>query len=64
MNRPSRLLTVMEVRDELPVARSTFYEWRMKRRGPRCIKLPNGEFRIRRADPDRWIDEREEDVKW
>ncbi|WIX83307.1 excisionase [Amycolatopsis carbonis] len=46
MNRPSRLLTVMEVCDELRVARSTFYEWRMKRREPRGIKLPHGGLRI------------------
>jgi hypothetical protein len=60
MNTSIKLRTVMEVRDELRVARSTFYEWRMKRRGPKCIKLPNGELRVRRTDLDRWIDEREE----
>lgn len=63
MNRPNSLLTVEEVCDELRLARRTFYEWRAKRRGPKCIKLPNGELRVRRADLDLWIDEREEDLK-
>ena len=50
-------LTVAEVCEELRVARSTFYEWRAKHRAPRCIKLPNGEMRIRRADLDAWLDD-------
>jgi predicted DNA-binding transcriptional regulator AlpA len=39
------------------VARSTFYQWRQLGRAPRCIKLPNGELRIRRADLDAWIEQ-------
>ena len=53
-------LTVDEVCDELNVARSTFYDWRAKKRAPRCIKLPNGDLRIRRTALDDWLDEREE----
>jgi predicted DNA-binding transcriptional regulator AlpA len=41
-------------------ARSTFYDWRAKGRAPRCIKLPNGEIRIRRTDFDTWLDSLEE----
>jgi len=49
-------LTVAEVCEDLQVAQSTFYEWRTKRTGPRCIKLPNGEIRVRRAELERWLD--------
>ena len=45
---------------ELGISRSTFYEWRAKGRAPRCIKLPNGEIRIRRAEFERWLDSLEE----
>lgn len=49
-------LTIGDVCDELDVPRSTFYDWRAKRRAPRCIKLPNGGLRIRRGDLDAWLD--------
>ena len=49
-------LTIADVCAELDVARSTFYDWRAKGRAPRCIKLPNGELRILRADWDAWLD--------
>ena len=55
-----QLLTLPEVREELCVSRSTFYDWRQKGTAPKCIKLPNGELRVRRADLDRWLDSREE----
>jgi len=53
-------LTVAEVCEDLGISRSTFYEWRTKGTGPRCIKLPNGEIRVRRAELERWLDSREE----
>lgn len=55
-------LTVAAVCEELGVARRTFYEWRAKKRAPRCIKLPNGELRVRRTDLDSWIESHYEDV--
>jgi predicted DNA-binding transcriptional regulator AlpA len=55
-----KLLTVATVLAELDVPRSTFYKWRSLGIGPRCLKLPNGEVRIRRADLDVWLCEREE----
>ena len=55
-------LTVAEFCDEVGIARSTFYDWRAKRLAPRCIKLPNGELRMRRAEFERWLDEHEEQV--
>jgi predicted DNA-binding transcriptional regulator AlpA len=55
-------LTVAEFCAELGVARSTFNDWRAKGTGPRCIKIPNGELRIRRTEVDRWLRAREEDA--
>lgn len=54
--RPRLHLTIADVCAELGVARSTFYDWRAARKAPRCIKLPNGEIRIRRTDLDRWLE--------
>ena len=50
-----RHLTIAELCAELGVARSTFYDWRAKGAAPRCMKLPNGELRIRRTDLDTWL---------
>lgn len=58
--RPTGHLTVQAFCDELGISRRTFYEWRAKRCAPRCIKLPNGEIRIRRAEYERWLDSRED----
>jgi excisionase family DNA binding protein len=61
MNRPpAARLTVADLCTELGISRSTFYEWRAKGRAPRCIKLPNGEIRIRRTDFEHWLDSLEE----
>lgn len=48
-------LTVDQLCGELQVARSTFYQWRQVGKAPRCIRLPNGAIRIRRADLDVWL---------
>lgn len=56
MNRPTSRLTVADICAELGISRSTFYEWRAKGRGPRCIRLPNGELRVRREAFERWLD--------
>jgi predicted DNA-binding transcriptional regulator AlpA len=61
-NRPPspRMLTVDDILADLgDVSRRTFYEWRAKGTGPKCVKLPNGELRIRRAEYERWLAERE-----
>jgi len=52
---PNEKLTVEDVCAELKISRSTFYDWRQKRRGPRCIRLPNGALRVRRRDFDEWL---------
>jgi predicted DNA-binding transcriptional regulator AlpA len=48
-------LTIPEVIAVLRVPRSTFYRWRQLGRGPRSIKLPNGDVRIRQSDLERWL---------
>lgn len=55
------LLTVREVLAELGgVSRRTFYRWRELRTAPRCIRLPNGELRVRRDALEQWLKERAE----
>lgn len=58
--KPTVHLTVQQFCEELGISPRTFYEWRTKQRAPRCIKLPNGEIRIRRAEYERWLDSRED----
>jgi len=53
-------LTLSELCAELQIARSTFYDWRAKGRAPRCIKLPNGDLRVRRVDLEHWLAEHED----
>ena len=60
MARPQDRLTIAQLCNELGISRSTFYEWRAKGRAPRCIKLPNGQIRIRRAEFERWLGSLEE----
>ncbi len=55
-----RMVTVQEFCDALGVSRSTFYDWRAKGRALRCLKLPNGEIRIRRTEVESWLDGRDE----
>lgn len=52
----SKHLSVKDICEELGVARSTFYDWRAARKAPPCIKLPNGDLRIRRTDFERWLE--------
>ena len=59
MNVRDPKLTVVAL-EELNVAKSTFYDWRTKGTAPRCIRLPNGDLRIRRSELDRWMEAREE----
>lgn len=53
-------MTVKKVIADLKVASSTFYRWRQLGKGPRSIKLPNGDVRIRRSEYERWLAERED----
>lgn len=57
----TELLTVRQVLEELGgVSRRTFYRWRELRTAPRCIRLPNGELRVRRDALQAWLDDRAE----
>ncbi|MEV0057244.1 helix-turn-helix domain-containing protein [Saccharopolyspora shandongensis] len=58
--RSGNFLTIPEVCEELGVARSTFYDWRAKGQSPRCVRLPNGSLRIRRADFENWLNDLED----
>ena len=49
------LLMLDQVLDEMHVSRATFYRWRKARKGPRCVRLPNGGIRVRRSELDRFI---------
>lgn len=49
------LLTMAEVLAELQIARSTFDTWRTLGTAPECIKLPNGQIRVRRCALDTWL---------
>lgn len=60
MDSRKRHVTVTEFLDEYGIARSTWNDWRAKGRAPRCIKLPNGQLRIRCVDIERWEDALEE----
>ncbi|GAA0720728.1 helix-turn-helix domain-containing protein [Dactylosporangium roseum] len=55
-------LTVADVCEELGITRSTFYDWRAKRKAPPCLKLPNGDIRIRRAAFENWLNKLEEEA--
>ncbi|QUQ70432.1 helix-turn-helix transcriptional regulator [Kutzneria sp. CA-103260] len=51
------LMTVLEVLSALGgVSRYTFYRWRRTGVGPPCLKLPNGDLRIRRGDFADWLE--------
>ncbi|HYS34038.1 MAG TPA: helix-turn-helix domain-containing protein [Pseudonocardiaceae bacterium] len=53
--KPNAHLTIAEVCEDLDITRSTFYDWRAKRKAPPCFKLPNGEIRIRRSAYETWL---------
>ncbi|MFG3584023.1 helix-turn-helix transcriptional regulator [Streptomyces sp. NPDC047990] len=61
--KSAELLTVRQVLDELGgISRRTFYRWRELRIAPACIRLPNGELRVRRDVFDDWLEDRAEGV--
>ena len=59
--KPAELLTVRQVLDELGgISRRTFYRWRELRLASDCIRLPNGELRVRRDVLNDWLADRAE----
>ena len=62
--RAAELLTVRQVVEELGgISRRTFYRWRELRTAPRCIRLPNGELRVRRDVLNAWLEQRAEGAR-
>jgi len=62
--RAAELLTVRQVLEELGgISRRTFYRWRELRTAPRCIRLPNGQLRVRRDVLNAWLDDRGEGTR-
>ncbi|MFE7807601.1 helix-turn-helix transcriptional regulator [Streptomyces sp. NPDC057430] len=59
MSRP-QMLKLPEVLSELGMSRAAFYRMRARGQGPRLIKLPNGQIRVRRNDLDVWLASYEE----
>ncbi|MEV0935581.1 helix-turn-helix transcriptional regulator [Streptomyces phaeochromogenes] len=59
--KAAELLTVRQVIEELGgISQRTFYRWRELRIAPRCIRLPNGELRVRRDVLNDWLEKRAE----
>ncbi|QGZ49978.1 helix-turn-helix domain-containing protein [Streptomyces sp. QHH-9511] len=54
MARP-QMLKLPEVLEELGMSRAAFYRMRARGKGPRLLKLPNGQLRVRRSDLDAWL---------
>ncbi|MFJ3500227.1 helix-turn-helix transcriptional regulator [Streptomyces sp. NPDC090135] len=54
------MLKLPEVLTELGMSRAAFYRMRARGQGPRLIKLPNGQLRVRRSDLDTWLSQCEE----
>ncbi|MGL5830213.1 MAG: helix-turn-helix transcriptional regulator [Angustibacter sp.] len=52
---PRPKITVAQLCADLEITRSTFYDWRAKKAGPPCFKLPNGEIRIYLDDYNQWL---------
>ena len=53
MARP-KMLKLPEVLEEIGMSRAAFYRMRARGRGPKLLKLPNGQLRVRRSDLDAW----------
>ncbi|WP_242884098.1 helix-turn-helix transcriptional regulator [Actinomadura litoris] len=56
-------LTVPEILEELGIPRRTWQRWRALGRTPKpMLKLPNGEYRVRRSVFDAWLADHEVDA--
>jgi predicted DNA-binding transcriptional regulator AlpA len=53
-------LKLPEVLNEIGMSRAAFYRLRARGKAPKCIKLPNGQLRVRRRDLDSWLECHEE----
>ncbi|MFK4184703.1 helix-turn-helix transcriptional regulator [Streptomyces sparsogenes] len=57
-SRPARsdTLTLVEVLAEIRMSRAAFYRMRARGLAPKCLKLPNGQIRVRRSDLNAWLE--------
>ena len=58
-----RSLKLPEVLDEIGMSRAAFYRMRARGQAPKCIKLPNGQIRVRRSDLDAWLTSYEQNAR-
>lgn len=56
----NQTLTLAEVLTEIRMSRAAFYRMRALGKAPKCLKLPNGQIRVRRSDLDSWYTDCEE----
>lgn len=47
-------LKLADVLEEIDMSRSAYYRMTARGQGPKTMKLPNGQLRIRRSDLDAW----------
>ncbi|MCU7823853.1 helix-turn-helix transcriptional regulator [Kitasatospora sp. DSM 101779] len=59
MSKPDPKLKLAAVLEEIDMSRSAFYRMAARGHGPKLIKLPNGQIRVRRSDLDAWWTARE-----
>jgi predicted DNA-binding transcriptional regulator AlpA len=48
-------LKLPEVLTEIRMSRAAFYRMRARGQAPKCLKLPNGQIRVRRIDLEAWL---------
>ncbi|MGP9019716.1 helix-turn-helix transcriptional regulator [Streptomyces sp. BR1] len=53
-SRSDHKLTLAEALDEIGMSRAAFYRMRARGKAPQCLKMPNGQIRVRRSDLDAW----------
>ena len=51
----TQMLKLPEVLEEIGMSRAAFYRMRARGRGPKLLKLPNGQLRVLRSDLDSWL---------
>ncbi|GAA1199598.1 putative DNA-binding transcriptional regulator AlpA [Kitasatospora gansuensis] len=49
------LLKLPAVLDEIDMSRAAFYRMQARGKGPRVMKLPNGQIRVDRVELDAWL---------
>ncbi|WP_218038499.1 helix-turn-helix transcriptional regulator [Acrocarpospora pleiomorpha] len=54
-------MTVADCCRSLQVPRSTFYKWLAAGKGPKSIRIPNGDRRISRKEWVKWLEEQQLD---